>query len=432
MDNIYICYGLHTAQDMKEFASIIYLKNNRNICFYDSENKIFLDKNLNLIDIKGKFLIPHYGYVSEFDMEEQIKKCGGILPFDLDKKEMVRDWINFYQPKRLIRKVKGRNLIDNNFLNYIENTYGKKIFFKTVEKAYSNIVKVDYLKDEKSLIHVSLSEHLEDDFLISEVVNIIEDDISTKEYRVFVLNNEILSISRCNEFVLHSIDRKIYDYAKSIVEIMKNKNFSSSYVVDLFEYTNREGLREIDVIEFNPYASSGKYLYNSADFIPSEDILHTNPYNIAKEKTNLISFCKFPNIKYKNCFCPSKYYTTGFAYDLKWINDFNYPLDINNNFDLGRHVDDYLDYKDSGGIKLKYWNDGNKNVNDFRRSIADKIQTSKEEDFKMMLQLDECPVDANYLFKSVIITDDEPKIEEIDGKKYIKINMNVLEKYKNQ
>jgi len=431
MDNVYLCYGLHTAQRMSEFASIIYLKNNRNVCFYDSENKTFLDKNLNLLDIKGKILIPRYGYVTEFDMEEQIKQCGGILPFDLDKKEVVRDWINFYQPKRLIMKVKGKDLIDDSFLNTIEKSCGEEIFFKTVDKAYSNIVKIDYLKDEKSLIHVTLSEHLDDDFIISEVVDMLEDDMSTKEYRVFVLNSEILSISRCTEFVLHSIDKEIYDYAKSVVENMKERNFPSAYVVDLFEYINRDGLREIDVIEFNPYAGSGKYLYNSADYLPSDDILHSNPFNVAKEKMNLVSFCKFPDVKYKNCFGPSKYYTAGFAYDLKWINDFNYPLDFNNIFDLGRHVDDYLEYIKNGGVKTKYWNDENKNTQDFRKNISDKIQASREEDFKMILQLDDCPTDINYLFKSVIITEDEPKIEEIEGKKYIKIKSDVLEKYKN-
>lgn len=47
-----------------------------------------------------------------------------------------------------------------------------------------------------------------------------------------------------------------------------------------------------------------------------------------------------------------------------------------------------------------------------------------------MLQLDDCPTDISYLFKSVIITEEEPKKEEIEGKKYIKIKNDVLEKYK--
>lgn len=100
---------------------------------------------------------------------------------------------------------------------------------------------------------------------------------------------------------------------------MKKKGFSSAYVLDLGEYIDSNRKKQIDVIGFNPCFATGHYLYNSVDFIPCDDMLYTNIYNVAVEFRDLVTLCKMPDVKYKGILKASKYFCFlgSFAYDLK-------------------------------------------------------------------------------------------------------------------
>lgn len=61
------------------------------------------------------------------------------------------------------------------------------------------------------------------------------------------------------------------------------------YVVDLFQY-EVDGRKEIDVVEFNPFHSSGVYLYNSA-IEKGEDLLHKDMNKVSYEYSDKILEC---------------------------------------------------------------------------------------------------------------------------------------------
>lgn len=147
---------------------------------------------------------------------------------------------------------------------------------------------IDLLKDKECAFYKTLLYHLNDEFIISEKVDMVEDEKGKKEYRCFVIKNEIYNISRMTDNLLHKIDIKVL---KKIEQIIKGISdiFPSSYVIDVFEYYNDDQII-IDVVEFNPIHASGIYLYNSV-MKKSDDLLHDNIEDISGEFSDQIDKC---------------------------------------------------------------------------------------------------------------------------------------------
>ena len=144
------------------------------------------------------------------------------------------------------------------------------------------------LLDRECAFYKALLYHLDDDFIISKKVNILEDEYGKKEYRCFVINNEVYNISRCTTSILHRIDSDILNEALRVIESLKGV-FPGYYVVDLMEY-ELDKKRYIDVGEFNTISSSGLYLYNSC-LKKSSDLLHQDINKIAEEFADNIDKC---------------------------------------------------------------------------------------------------------------------------------------------
>lgn len=263
-------------------------KMNNNGILYDSKLKIFTDFDGNIIDIKGKLIFPRTGGAQINDMNDEIIKQGGIPILFNNEVEMVESWPNYYSTERKCKIFKGKNLVNPVIVKEIEEIYGKEIFFKTKAKNFSAIIPVTLLLDQECALYKTLMHHLEDEFIISKKVNVVEDAYGLKEYRCFVVNNEIYNISRYTTTILHSIEPAVLEFAKSIVEKLKGV-FPDYYVLDLFEY-QVNGHNSIDVLEFNPIQAAGLYLYNSC-MKKSDDILHENSNNISYEFIDRIDEC---------------------------------------------------------------------------------------------------------------------------------------------
>lgn len=423
MQNTYVCLYGKIAHESRRLPSILYLKKNRNVCFYDEERQEFLDLNMQPIDIQGKIIIPNCYIGVEDEFFEVIKNNGGIIPCNLEDYSSIEHWPNYYEPKRKLEIIKGSDLINESVLEKIQNEYGNEIFFKTLKKAYSSKIKIEDLKNDKTLIYAALKLHPEEEFIISEYIDLTEDEIGTKEYRIFVYDNKVLNISRHTEFVLHGIEAEVYNKALEIVEQMKKKGFPFAYVLDLGEYIDSKGKKQIDVIEFNPCFATGHYLYNSFDFIPCDDMLHENIYNVAVEFRDLVTLCKMPDEKYKGILIASKYFSNpgSFAYDLKRISDYNATHISDTEIELGKIVCVPLNSIN----KEKQAQIGNDIMLDILKSAKEDTELYMKELFFKNIKLNKIPLDENYLCSKVFPSSFEP----IDISKPLVVNQDVLKSY---
>lgn len=284
---------------------------------YNNEKDCFVDFNGKEIDIKDMKIYPRAGVFQEEKLCAAIERHGGKTLCTKDNIDFCTNWLKHYKPIRKMQIYNGRELLDDDILNKIKKEYGNEIFFKTVKKDYSEQFETDYLLDKESLISRCIKEHQNDEFMISEPVKILKDDIGQKEYRIFVIENKIVSISRFTDYVFHKIDPEVYEKSLNIVNGLKD--FPSSFVMDVFEY-ERNGKKEFDVLEFNPISASGSYLYNSLVNFNNNNILHDNEYLIAEEKMENLEEIKKINKK-KITGSASKLFNVpkSFSYDLKSI-----------------------------------------------------------------------------------------------------------------
>lgn len=407
MEKIYTCYYGNTAYEQDKLPGILFLKNRGSVCFYNPDEDMFFDSDLKSFDINDKIIVPFcYSDVGE-SFCKIIQKRGGIIPCGIERIYDVKSWPNIYKTKRKCEIIKGYQLTVPNELDKIEKKYGSELFFKTLSKNYSNKIELNQLRDDESLIHTVLEMHEDEEFIISEFIDIEEDKIGNKEYRVFVYDSKILSISRNTDFILHKIEPEVYEFAKEVVEKLKNSTFPTSYVIDLVVYKDKIGSKHIDVLEFNPICASGKYLYNSVDYSLSDDILHENITNIAIEKRNLVVFCKLPDLKYKNYLKTTKNYGKkgSFAYDLKRVHDYGSAFSTFGELNLGKNVRNYNDLKkyeeniekysfENFGFNLRGIMMDMKGIREEASKVA--LEKAKQEFFEN-LTLDESPCDIKYL-----------------------------------
>lgn len=289
-------------------------KKNGNSILYDPLKKVFENFEGNIIDIKGELIFPRTGANQIYEMNEEIVKKGGIPIVSTKQIEMVLNWVNYYKPKRKMEIIKGSELIDSDKIIQIEKEYGENIFIKTKTKNFSDNISTALLKDKECVFYKALEYHLQDDFIISESVVPSKDCYGIKEYRCFVINDEVYNISRYTDDLLHRIDESVLKKANQVVEMMKGI-FPSCYSFDLFEYV-KDGELTIDVVEFNPIHATGLYLYNTI-FIKSNDILHNDINTISEEFLKNIN-----ELKTEGCLIDRRsnlYYPNTFAGDIRSI-----------------------------------------------------------------------------------------------------------------
>ena len=263
-------------------------KINKTGILYDSDWKAFTDFSGNRIDITNQVIFPRTGISQIYEMNNEMVKQGGIPIVDSNQIAKITSWPLYYHPSRKMQILKGKDLINLGVITKLEKEYGKEIFLKTKEKNFNGVIKIDLLKDNQCIFYKALNYHLDEEFIISEKVDIAEDEYGLKEYRCFVVNNQIYNISRFTTTILHGIEEEVLQKAEEILDGMKEV-FPTCYVMDLFEY-QKDGKSYLDVVEFNPIHSSGLYLYNSV-MEKSADLLHKNKKSISTEFIDTVEEC---------------------------------------------------------------------------------------------------------------------------------------------
>lgn len=285
----YYCFPTETG-DTSVFFSLEQYTNSREKAFYSRtqkdinlalqkdklllfnlKTKEFIDSNGNHIDIKGKEIFPRCKIQDADLLLNTIEKNGGNSIVTWQDSQTIIHWFEAIKTKRNITCSTLKDVITN--IDFYEKKYGKSFFLKTVMKQFSGTCAIMPLVNSKYLVTMTgplfrdINSIIPDDLtpvLVTNSLSIINDDYGKREWRIFVVKNEILCVSRLsNEPV--TIESNILKKIKAKVkQISKISNFPSSYCVDFFEYEHN-GEIIFDICEFNPIESAGRYGNN--DFI---------------------------------------------------------------------------------------------------------------------------------------------------------------------
>lgn len=271
-------------------AEMALAKRDNKAILYDRESKDFYDFDSNVVDISGMVIFPRTGSTQVTEMNNEIVMHGGISVLNNYEIEIVNSWPKHVELNRKVEICSGRDLICPSFIDYIERTYGEEFFFKTKNKDFSDVIDISLLKNKECAFYRAIENHLDDEFIISEAVEVLSDELGIEEYRVFVEDGRIMNISRMTTEVFHKIPSDVIEYVKQLVCSLKNC-FPKFYCVDVFRNSNK-GCVTLDVSEFNPIHASGPYLYNSV-VAESKDLEHNDIRNIAFEFASSIDECRY-------------------------------------------------------------------------------------------------------------------------------------------
>lgn len=221
-------------------------------------------------DVRGKIIFPRSFIPTEEELLNQLEENGALSIQTNEDLNKIINWPQKIQPvhRKIIQTIYRE--FQNNAEKY--KSIFKKVFFKTAEKSrtscvlkyfgYIDVEGKKYFVTKPTLWSVSL----EDSIFLSETFESIEDkknNMGCKEYRVFVLDNNLLSISRT--YVDYPIE--VPDEVKLFVEEQINRissisDFPNSYVLDVGQVL-MDGNEVVDIIEFNPISSSGLEVCNN-------------------------------------------------------------------------------------------------------------------------------------------------------------------------
>lgn len=243
-------------------GEIDYARSLGNIIFYDYNRDIFLDNDNNQIDISDMVIFPRSSIKESIRLLGAIKRHNGKSIISVEDYYKTLNWPYYIKTKRNCIILSGSEIINNPKL--LIDMFGyDKVFFKTKDKNFSGIIDISNLLDLNSPFYLALKDHLDEDFIISQVVSIDSDKYGLLEYRAFVIQGEVFNVSRIGNDLPNDIPNDVISKLKEIVNYLKENSFSNSYVIDLFIYIDKKGNRIVDVLECNPIIASGTYLYNS-------------------------------------------------------------------------------------------------------------------------------------------------------------------------
>lgn len=278
---MYYCYSFkenaYTSEQVKR--EIERAKEENKYLYYDRELDQFFDQDNQVVDLSGVEVFPVSDSLYLMTFLEKLASEGAIYPTTVQDYSMIKEWYKYIETKRDIVSFTKDDLLDESFLTYLLEVFSKTdVFFKTRTKDYHGIVSLEELFSEDSALRKSCSYHPDEEFIISKKVDIDHDDLGNVEYRAFVYQGEVMNISRLTHKNYHQIPEVVLTYLHSILDHMLPEEFPTTFCLDLFSHQGG-----LDILEFNPLESSGKYLYNTI-FEFSDDLSHSDIEKVPSER----------------------------------------------------------------------------------------------------------------------------------------------------
>lgn len=250
--------------------SVMLAKKQGKLLLYDLRTKTFIDSDGKTVNIKGKEIFPRCKIQESEELLNAIEKNGGNSIVSYNDSKMIENWFKYIKIKRKFIQTTFGALKQH--LNFYDLNYGNHFFMKTVKKQFSNKCGIITVFDEPNLYAFannrmySVNGLISDDstVLVTDTLSIVHDDYGEREWRVFVVKNKILCISRKSDDLVEIDPSTVEKIQHMINRISQIADFPSSYSVDFFEYYDPADEDEVifDICEFNSIEASGVYRNN--------------------------------------------------------------------------------------------------------------------------------------------------------------------------
>lgn len=200
----------------------------------------------------------------------ELEKCGALSITTKRDLEKIQNWPQIIQP--IYRKIIVTNYKEFQLHSEDYKRIFAKLFIKTAKKSNVHCILKYYgflqlgernvFFTKPPLFNISNDNTI----FLSETFDSIEDkenNMDCKEYRTFVVDSKLLSISRSYVDYPTDVPDKVETFVKcQIDKISSIPEFPNSYVLDVGEILMNNN-EVVDIIEFNPISSSGLEVCNN-------------------------------------------------------------------------------------------------------------------------------------------------------------------------
>ncbi|MDR1101159.1 MAG: hypothetical protein LBL34_02230 [Clostridiales bacterium] len=252
------------------------------LVLFDLRKGKFINSKGKKVDIAGKTIFCRTSVGDTEEMFEAIEKHGGKIIGSLDETLKVRRWFDYIQPQH--RRIAKTNHIDvlENMEKHMQE-FDNPFFLKSLVKNFAGktTCSIENMQGSGPNMVIPIKKYQvegfpgvsfrhgnnNEDWLISNFVNVNsevreEQDFPVRrEWRVFVVSGEILSISRFSDYIIPIESDITIKIEEEIARFGQVESFPKNYVCDFFEY-DKNGETFFDICEFNPIESAGVYRSN--------------------------------------------------------------------------------------------------------------------------------------------------------------------------
>ena len=185
----------------------------------------------------------------------------GIKPAETEEDaEQIENWYRLGLTRRTIFEFKADYLKENLLRNFRP---GDKVFLKSRTKGFSAVLDPGKIS-ELDLKAAGLLKDPAEKLIACRYFPMKSDSLGIRESRHVVFQHHRLNSSRRLHSVRHTVPGSHIERAEAIVEqLTAVKGFPDSYVLDLGEFIEEDGIPHLDIVELNPISCSMCFVNNS-------------------------------------------------------------------------------------------------------------------------------------------------------------------------
>jgi len=247
----------------EKWQEIDYFSNKNKAVFWNKNKHIFTDTDFNEIKIKNRIIprcnIPDFSRLAEDANKFNIPLI--TTPYEF---HAIENWSQILPSHYLNRKVitTTKESAANNFKHYYDLVKDKydRFFIKSIVKSWSYFGSLDGWYETGAAM--SLEHGFEKDLVMfSEYVDIKEDEYGTIEYRCFIIDGEIRSMSRYFDYDIIVPSQEAADFIVNFIDKTVGIYFPKNVVLDIMQLIDGSW----SLIEANAIPCSGRYAGNALE-----------------------------------------------------------------------------------------------------------------------------------------------------------------------
>lgn len=239
------------------------------LCIGNLTKQQIFDEINHPVNLVGKKVLLRSTYDNMIMGFHLLQKCGAELVETNNDVEKIESWLylklthrNYWDIELSDLKTPSSN---KNLQDFLIQT--DMIFLKSKQKGFSAVIKSSKLLQHEPEVFSFLNNKCKlygVQLLLTKYCTLKTDSIGTRESRHVIINGQVMNSSRLLRSVKHTVPKSHIVKAHAIANQIRNiKSFPKNYILDLGEFSDKDGNFYLDIIELNPLSCSMCYVNNS-------------------------------------------------------------------------------------------------------------------------------------------------------------------------